>query len=313
MSPKAVSDSRVSFYEIIHQEHCSDLSVCRASFLLRWMDICACLSAERHADLSSVTLSLDELTFDVPIKAGTAIEIRANVNNAFNTSVEVCCTVVSTEGLNAEVVTVHCRSHFTFVSLDHNGQKDKVPMIIPETEYERDCFVMAKERRALRFKRKDMIKSVTGRIKSGEMKEARGSLTRLPSGSLSMSASPPAPLLSLPSKKGGGGVALGLFSMPTLSSTSPPPAPTPAAPQQELSKPMTASAIQMTKLVLPSDANHMNNVFGGVIMSWMDDACTIAASKHVAGFGLNVVLTTIVRTLRTKIGNKSARPPPLTT
>ena len=35
------------------------------------------------------------------------------------------------------------------------------------------------------------------------------------------------------------------------------------------------------QVVLPSDANHMNNTFGGNIMSWMDDAATVCAIKHV--------------------------------
>ena len=44
---------------------------------------------------------------------------------------------------------------------------------------------------------------------------------------------------------------------------------------------MGESSLQMTKVVLPSDANHMNNTFGGNIMSWMDDAATVCAIKHI--------------------------------
>ena len=48
----------------------------------------------------------------------------------------------------------------------------------------------------------------------------------------------------------------------------------------EIIKSMKSSSISMTKAVLPSDANHMGNTFGGVIMAWMDDAATVAALKH---------------------------------
>jgi hypothetical protein len=43
---------------------------------------------------------------------------------------------------------------------------------------------------------------------------------------------------------------------------------------------MPESALSMTKVVLPSDANHMGNTFGGNIMSWMDDAAVVCATKH---------------------------------
>ena len=68
MEPKGVSESMVHFYEIINQENCDAQGNVRAGCLLRWMDICACLSAEKHGMLSSVTLSMDDLTFDMPAK-----------------------------------------------------------------------------------------------------------------------------------------------------------------------------------------------------------------------------------------------------
>jgi acyl-CoA hydrolase len=43
---------------------------------------------------------------------------------------------------------------------------------------------------------------------------------------------------------------------------------------------MGLSAISMTKIVLPSDANHMGNTFGGNVMAWMDNAATVAALRH---------------------------------
>ena len=47
-----------------------------------------------------------------------------------------------------------------------------------------------------------------------------------------------------------------------------------------VARPMGLSAISMTKIVLPSDANHMGNTFGGNVMAWMDNAATVAALRH---------------------------------
>jgi len=144
----------VHFFEIVGQEVCDSRGIVRASALLRWMDICACLSAEKHGQLSSVTLSMDDLSFDSPITIGTVLEISARVNNAFNTSMEVGVTVSSTA--TAKPVTF-CSAYFTFVSLDHHSKKCAVPKVIPETEAERDNFILAKERRTMRFGRKEKI------------------------------------------------------------------------------------------------------------------------------------------------------------
>ena len=99
------------------------------------MAICACLSAEKHGMLSSVTLSMDDLSFDKPAHLGNILEISARVNNAFNTSMEVGVLVESMGGVGSvSATTTHCKAYFTFVSLDHHGIKCKVPKVIPETE-----------------------------------------------------------------------------------------------------------------------------------------------------------------------------------
>ena len=40
------------------------------------------------------------------------------------------------------------------------------------------------------------------------------------------------------------------------------------------------SAVTMTEIVLPSDTNALGTIFGGKVMSWIDIAGAIAASRH---------------------------------
>ena len=40
------------------------------------------------------------------------------------------------------------------------------------------------------------------------------------------------------------------------------------------------SAVTMTELVLPSDTNALGSIFGGKVMSWIDIAAAISASRH---------------------------------
>lgn len=59
----------------------------------------------------------------------------------------------------------------------------------------------------------------------------------------------------------------------------------------------------MSELVLPNDANTMNNLMGGKLMYWMDIAAAIAAQKHCN----NVVVTASVDNISfanpIKVGN----------
>ena len=45
-------------------------------------------------------------------------------------------------------------------------------------------------------------------------------------------------------------------------------------------KPPNASKTVMTDLVLPSDTNHINNLFGGELLARMDRAACISAERH---------------------------------
>lgn len=45
-------------------------------------------------------------------------------------------------------------------------------------------------------------------------------------------------------------------------------------------KPVSASQVIMTQLVLPSHTNSLGSVFGGTVMSWIDIAAAICAQRH---------------------------------
>lgn len=45
-------------------------------------------------------------------------------------------------------------------------------------------------------------------------------------------------------------------------------------------KPMSASKAVQTKIVLPPDTNHINSIFGGVVLAHIDEIAAIAAMTH---------------------------------
>ncbi|XP_071658661.1 acetyl-coenzyme A thioesterase isoform X2 [Patagioenas fasciata] len=69
-----------------HADHRGELS---AGQLLKWMDATACLAAEKHAGVSCVTASMDDIQFEDAARVGQIITIKAKVNRAFKTSMEI--------------------------------------------------------------------------------------------------------------------------------------------------------------------------------------------------------------------------------
>ena len=49
---------------------------------------------------------------------------------------------------------------------------------------------------------------------------------------------------------------------------------------QLTAKPVSASEVVMTQLVLPSHTNALDTIFGGVVMSWIDICGAISAQRH---------------------------------
>jgi acyl-CoA hydrolase len=48
-------------------------------------------------------------------------------------------------------------------------------------------------------------------------------------------------------------------------------------------KTSSSTAVEMTQLVMPQDANNWGTAFGGRILSWIDIAAAIAAGRHAEG------------------------------
>lgn len=126
--------------------------------VMSWIDIAAAIAAGRHARRVVVTASIDALHFIAPIKVGHYVHIRARVNFAGHTSMEVGVRVDSENPLTGEM-THTSTAYTTFVALDDHGRPAAVAPIAPETPDDKRRFEEAKKRRASRIKLADEIKS----------------------------------------------------------------------------------------------------------------------------------------------------------
>lgn len=118
--------------------------------LMYWMDIAAALCSMKHCGSPVVTASVDNISFENPIRLGNAVHIQAFVSRAFKTSMEVFLKVWGEDPVRQFRYKSN-EAYYTFVSLGPDGKPKQVPGLAPETAEEREKFEGALRRRQLRL------------------------------------------------------------------------------------------------------------------------------------------------------------------
>ena len=118
--------------------------------LMYWMDIASALAAGKHCNSPVVTASVDNISFENPIKLGNVVHIEAKVTRAFNSSMEVHMKVWGEDTVQQYRYKSN-EAYYTFVALDPNRRPKPVAQLIPETEEEKKLFDGALRRRQLRL------------------------------------------------------------------------------------------------------------------------------------------------------------------
>ncbi len=150
MTPKKASETKVFMSELVFPNDTNFYGNLMGGRLMYWMDTAAAMAAGKHCKLPAATVSVDNLSFDEPIKLGNVVHIEATVSRAFNTSMEIHINVWG-EDLTKEFKYKSNEAYFTFVAIDADGRPRKVPELIPESEDEIKLFDGALRRRQLRL------------------------------------------------------------------------------------------------------------------------------------------------------------------
>ncbi len=147
---KSARDSAVIMTELVLPNDTNVFGNLMGGRLMYWMDIAAALAAGKHSNAPVVTASVDNISFEAPIRLGNAVHIEAKVSRAFTTSMEVHLKVWG-EDITQQYRYKSNEAYYTFVALDPNRKPRTVPQLIPETDEERKLFEGALRRRQLRL------------------------------------------------------------------------------------------------------------------------------------------------------------------
>ncbi|HET9100608.1 MAG TPA: acyl-CoA thioesterase [Acidobacteriaceae bacterium] len=154
LQPRSVTESQSEMTELVLPNDTNPLNHLLGGRLMHFIDLVAAMAAYRHARAHVVTASMEHIDFIAPVHVGDLVILKASVNRAFKTSMEV--------GVKAWVENViagsrhHIASaYLTFVAIDANGRRVTVPPLITEGAAEARRFDDAGRRRERREQEKE--------------------------------------------------------------------------------------------------------------------------------------------------------------
>ena len=135
MKKKTVKNTHVIMHELILPNDTNLLGNVLGGRVMHLMDMCAAMSAYKHARTAVVTASVDRLDFLAPAKMGEIMILKSSVNYTGKSSMEVGVRIES-ENPKTGYIYHTSSAYLTFVSLNENGKPRRVDNINPENDNE---------------------------------------------------------------------------------------------------------------------------------------------------------------------------------
>lgn len=147
----SVRDSQVEMTQLVVPNDTNQLGNLLGGRLMEWMDIAAAIAAQRHSHRVCVTAGVDNLVFHQPIRLGEVVTLRASVNRAFGSSMEIGVHVEAENPLTGDRKVANT-AYLTFVAVDDHLVPVHVWPIDPQTRDEKRRYKEALIRRNQRLR-----------------------------------------------------------------------------------------------------------------------------------------------------------------
>lgn len=135
MNGKTVKETSVTMAQVMLPQDANPAGNVHGGVVMKLIDTAAAVVASRHARSNTVTASLDRLDFHHPVFVGDLLFLKASINMAGRTSMEIGVRVEAENFITGEVR--HTSSaYLTFVALDENSRPKAVPPLVFENDDE---------------------------------------------------------------------------------------------------------------------------------------------------------------------------------
>jgi acyl-CoA hydrolase len=161
MEARRSADNRSVLTRWMGIEDANTAGYVHGGVIMRLCDEVAGIAAIRHCAGRVVTAGMDRMTFVHPVRVGQLVTVRAAVNAAWRTSMEVGVRVDSEDVITREIAHTST-AYLTMVALDDDGRPAPVPALLAETPDERRRENEAQLRRDNRLAEREAIRRARG-------------------------------------------------------------------------------------------------------------------------------------------------------
>ena len=163
---RTVAESQAERSEIIFPADSNALGNLFGGRLMQFIDLVGAVAAVRHSRAIMVTASMDHLDFVAPVHVGDLLILKASVNRAFRTSMEVGVRAM-VEDARAGTLRHVSSAYLTYVAVNSEGYGVPVPCVIPETEHQKRRYADAGRRREMRGDERQRKKELRASLGTG--------------------------------------------------------------------------------------------------------------------------------------------------
>lgn len=147
---KKISASCITISQLMQPEHANNLGNVHGGWIMKLVDEAGALACMRHAQQRVVTVAVDQMTFQQPIRIGDLVTLTAEVSYVGRTSMEAEVHVIAENPISGEQTHTNT-AYVVYVALDSSGSPVPVPALIPETDDQRQRMEDGKARQAYRL------------------------------------------------------------------------------------------------------------------------------------------------------------------
>jgi uncharacterized protein (TIGR00369 family) len=149
--------SSITVAVVMNPEDTNPAGNVHGGVIMKHIDTAGGVVAIRHARKNAVTACIDSLVFHHPVFVGDLLILKASLNYAGKTSMEVGVRV-ETENPLTGVIRHTASAYLTFVALNEDGRPAHIPVYEPRTEEQKRRHCEAVARRDMRLAQRDQSK-----------------------------------------------------------------------------------------------------------------------------------------------------------
>jgi acyl-CoA hydrolase len=153
-TPKTMRASRIQIAQLMQPEHANTQGNVHGGWIMKLVDEAGALAAMRHARHRVVTVAIDRMVFQQPIRIGELIILDAEVTYAGHTSLEIEVDVTAENPITGQRTHTNT-AYLVYVAIDDKGKPTRIPPLLAESPDEQSRMDAAKERQQRRLAQKE--------------------------------------------------------------------------------------------------------------------------------------------------------------